>query len=410
MSAGVLDGSALAARRMPDLANRARAVLHARGRPPRLVLLAFADENGHVPHVERKLRAFAAAGVSAELLRLPHDATTRNATDRLQRELDAHAADAVFAQFPFPPGIDDDAIARAIPPVLDVDIMTPELTAAYLDGASALPPVTVTAGLLLLDAYNVDVDGRNGVIVAEPSPFAAMFRAAFARRGAHMPPLVAPHAPDLAQRVTAADLVIAAAAVPGLLRTDMLAPGTVAIDVGYFNEGGRGDINTAGGIDHLAAIAPVPGGIGPMTVSALLERVILFAEQVRPIVLRNGGRSPNLMQILSGIPNADGAIVNRRKLTDYLLARSHPVGRGKARFFERLGFSSDDPEALEAALRGLATQPEQVVREDTGFGTKYIADGQLRGPVATAPVRTIWILETGAAIPRFVTAYPRRKP
>jgi hypothetical protein len=110
----------------------------------------------------------------------------------------------------------------------------------------------------------------------------------------------------------------------------------------------------------------------------------------------------------SGIPNSERAVVDRRKLTDYLLARSHPVGRGKSRFFERLGFSNNDPEALEAALCSLAAGSDQVTQQDTGFGTKYIADGQLRGPAGTAQVRTIWIIDAGAEIPRFVTAYPRR--
>ena len=87
---------------------------------------------------------------------------------------------------------------------------------------------------------------------------------------------------------------------------------------------------------------------------------------------------------ITGIPNAERALIDRRKLSDYLLARSHPVGRGKARFFERLGFSADEPERLEAAMRTLLLNPASVSQEDTGFGTKYIADGQLRGAEGAA--------------------------
>src|SRR5690606_10559694 len=101
-----------------------------------------------------------------------------------------------------------------------------------------------------------------------------MFRAALARRGARMGPLVPPTAADLAERARAARLVVVAAARPGLVDSATLAPGTVAIDSGYYNPGGRGDIDTAGGTAHLAALAPVPGGLGPMTVSMLLERTI----------------------------------------------------------------------------------------------------------------------------------------
>jgi hypothetical protein len=110
------------------------------------------------------------------------------------------------------------------------------------------------------------------------------------------------------------------------------------------------------------------------------------------------------------VPNADRAQIERRKLTDYLLARAHPVGRGKARFFEKLGFSAGNPETLEAALRDLVLTPEGLLEQDTGFGTKYIVDGQLRGPDGAAPVRCIWIIDAGAETPRFVTAYPRREP
>ncbi len=73
-------------------------------------------------------------------------------------------------------------------------------------------------------------------------------------------------------------LVVVAAGRPGAVSAQAMAPGTVAIDLGYHNTGGRGDIDTTGGFDHLRAIAPVPGGIGPMTVSVLIERTIAAAE------------------------------------------------------------------------------------------------------------------------------------
>ena|SRR5919108_5210852 len=109
---------------------------------------------------------------------------------------------------------------------------------------------------------------------------------------------------------------------------------------------------------------------------------------------------------MPSLPNADRAVIDLRKLTDYLLARSHPVGRSKARFFESLGFAASRADVLEQALRELATRLEDLATEDTSFGTKYIADGVLQGPVAAARVRSIWIVERGTDFPRFVTAYP----
>jgi hypothetical protein len=108
------------------------------------------------------------------------------------------------------------------------------------------------------------------------------------------------------------------------------------------------------------------------------------------------------------LPNLDQAVVDPRKLTDYLLARSHPVGRSKASFFEKMGFSAEAPDVLSNALREHAKQPDGITVEETDFGTKYVVVGLLRGPAASGRVRSVWIVDRGADVPRFVTAYPGR--
>jgi methylenetetrahydrofolate dehydrogenase (NADP+)/methenyltetrahydrofolate cyclohydrolase len=278
MSPVVLDGVTLAERRAPLLAERAAAVRGRRGHAPAFVIVAFGDDRGHVPHVARKTRMCAAAGVAATPLVMRPDVPTGEAIGRMQDAVNHGRFDGVFVQFPFPGTIAGDAFAAALPVELDVDIMTPVRTARFMNGHAALPPVTVSACLLLLDAYGVSIVERRGIIVADESPFSLMFRRALSLRGARMQELVGPTAPDLIERVGAADVVVVAAAAAGLVHSAMLSPGTIVIDAGYFNPGGRGDIDVTGGIDHLAALAPVPGGIGPMTVSSLIERVILFAE------------------------------------------------------------------------------------------------------------------------------------
>jgi hypothetical protein len=110
---------------------------------------------------------------------------------------------------------------------------------------------------------------------------------------------------------------------------------------------------------------------------------------------------------VSTIPNFERAVIEAHKLTDYLLSQEHPLGRSKANFFQRLGFTRDQPNVLEAGLRRLLSTPNEVAMEDTGFGMKYIVDGTLAGPSGVAAVRTVWIVETGSDLPRFVTAYPR---
>ncbi len=275
----ILDGTALARARAPALAERAERVAGVLGRRPRLLLVAFADASGKAPFVGRKLRACAAAGVDVRPLILPPGTTTPMAEAALGALLAAQPVDAVFLEFPFPSGVEGTALTALVPECADVDIMTPGRIARYFADPTSPPPLTVSAGLELLDAYRVDIRGRTGVVVGEDDSFTQMFREALARGGARMRPLLSPRAPDLQRLIQGAELIVPAASVPGLLRSTGLAPGAVVIDVGYFNSGGRGDVNTADGIAHLAAIAPVPDGIGPMTVSLLVERVIAFAEQ-----------------------------------------------------------------------------------------------------------------------------------
>ncbi len=278
----ILDGRWLAAQRAPVLAARARAVTRARGVTPRLCLLAFEDAGGSAPHVAGKLRACAEVGIDVTPLILSVSSDTDEACRRLNETLSHQEIDGLFVQFPFPAHIDEHALTRAIPEAADVDVMSPGRIRTYGSNADAAPPVTVAAALALLDAFEVEVRGRRGVVVGVDIPFHDMFCEALIRRGAHMAPLCDPAHTDLEARLAEADLVVVSAAQPHLVSSRWLAPGSVVIDAGYFNAGGRGDVDVSAGVSHLAALAPVPGGIGPMTVSMLLEAVIGSAEAPPP--------------------------------------------------------------------------------------------------------------------------------
>lgn len=225
-----------------------------------------------------KQRAGVAAGVEIALEVVPGGASLDDALCRCASLAEDPRLDGLFVQFPYPDVSWAAAFEAAIPERLDVDVMSPDRVRRFASNPAALPPVTVSAALELVDAFGVTIKGLGGVVVAEASDFARMFRRAFMRRGAMIPPLLSPHKAAADPWLAIASLVIVAVGRPGFLHASQLAPDAVAIDVGYFNVGGHGDINLAGGALHLGALAPVPGGIGPMTVSCLLERTIRFAE------------------------------------------------------------------------------------------------------------------------------------
>lgn len=277
----ILDGRLLAERRLPALRDRASRVRESRGTPPRLLLVAFAGADGRAPWVSRKVRAGAEAKVDVQPLVLPADTETHGAAGALERAVADSRPDSVLLQVPFPPDIDLDVLIAAVPPEADVDLMRPERFRAFLAGRLDHPPATVAAVLSLLEDGRVDVRGRAGVVIGEATPFTAMLREALARRGARVV-IMPPGSGELQERLAHATLVVTSVNRVGAVRSTDLAPGAVVVDGGYFNPGGLGDLDLSDGVDHLEALAPVPGGVGPMTVSALLEGVIAAAEGRQP--------------------------------------------------------------------------------------------------------------------------------
>lgn len=111
------------------------------------------------------------------------------------------------------------------------------------------------------------------------------------------------------------------------------------------------------------------------------------------------------------LPGGEHAIIEPRKLRDYLLSTSHPVGRFKAAFFVGLGYDQQAWGVLSADLRALAVNGDASPMEESPFGRKFEVLGRLKGPSGReADILSVWIILEGEDFPRFVTAYPKAKP
>ena len=107
------------------------------------------------------------------------------------------------------------------------------------------------------------------------------------------------------------------------------------------------------------------------------------------------------------LPGVENAVVDPKKIRDYLLSTSHPLGRFKATFFLALGYTTSNWDLLARDLRTLAEQQEAVPSSENDYGQKYTVQGILKGPSGrTSEVVTVWIVLTGELAPRFVTAFP----
>jgi len=110
---------------------------------------------------------------------------------------------------------------------------------------------------------------------------------------------------------------------------------------------------------------------------------------------------------LARVPNAEKAIIDANKLHGYVLSSVHPIGRFKAAFFQKLGYSAEDWESFERQLRELLASTDAAVVEGSQYGQKFVVEGLLIDP-GGEPVQivTVWVILRGEDVPRFVTAYP----
>ncbi|MGH7207606.1 MAG: DUF6883 domain-containing protein [Nitrospiraceae bacterium] len=107
------------------------------------------------------------------------------------------------------------------------------------------------------------------------------------------------------------------------------------------------------------------------------------------------------------LPHADDLLVDREKVTQYLLSPTHPDGSAKAKFFSRFGFRLEEWQGLVEALRKQGASYPVVKTVESSYGTRYAVDGPLESPDRRNPmVRTVWLLERGSTTPRLITAYP----
>ncbi len=107
------------------------------------------------------------------------------------------------------------------------------------------------------------------------------------------------------------------------------------------------------------------------------------------------------------LPNCEQAEVTDRKLTVYLLDASHPQNKGKADFYELVGYTKQNADALKIALLELVTLADVTKVIETGFGSRYVVEGRLPCPNGKSyPLRTVWFISNGETIPKLVTAYP----
>ena len=276
MAALLLDGRALASRVEAQLAELIQAGVAQAGRPPGLAVLRVGDDPASGVYVANKEKACGRIGALSFGAHLPADTPQAQLEAELRRLNGDPAVDGILVQLPVPQGLDDRALLLALDPNKDADGLHP-LNLGRLVRGEAGPRSCTPAGVMaLLKTAEIPLSGARAVVVGRSilvgQPMALMLQQADATvTVAHS------RTKDLVALTRQAELLVVAAGRPGLIGAEHVSPGTVVVDVGIHRrpEGGLcGDVRFAE-VEPLAqAITPVPGGVGPMTVTMLLLNTV----------------------------------------------------------------------------------------------------------------------------------------
>ena len=284
MSATILDGKAAAAAIKEELKGRVAALV-AKGITPGLGTVLVGDDPGSHAYVRGKHRDCAQVGIASIRRDLPADATQADVLQAIN-ELNADpACTGYIVQLPLPKGLDAEAALEAIDPAKDADGLHPINLGRLVLGVEAPLPCTPRGIADLLRRHDVPMNGAHAVIVGRGVTAGRPLSLLLTRRSENCTVTVChTGTKDLASHTREADILVAAAGVIGLITADMVKPGAAIVDVSSnrTDSGPVGD-TTAEVRDVAGFIAPMPGGVGPMTRAMLLANVVEAAERAAGI-------------------------------------------------------------------------------------------------------------------------------
>jgi methylenetetrahydrofolate dehydrogenase (NADP+) / methenyltetrahydrofolate cyclohydrolase len=280
MTARILDGKAVALAIREDLALRV-AELARRGITPGLGTVLVGDDPGSRAYVRGKHRDSAQVGIASIGRELPADGT-QDEVEATVDELNADPACTGFlVQLPLPAGLDAQRVLHRIDPDKDADGLHPLNLGKLVLGEPGPVPGTPEGIIELLRSYDIPLAGADVTVIGRGITVGRTLGLMLTRRSENATvTLCHTGTKDLAAHTRGADIVISAAGRPGLLTAEMIKPGAVVVDVGIT----RTDAGLVGDVDPGVAevagwLAPVPGGVGPMTRAMLLAKVVTFAEE-----------------------------------------------------------------------------------------------------------------------------------
>ena len=280
MTAQLIDGNALSRQLRSEVAQRA-AALTARGHQPGLAVILVGEDPASAVYVRNKIKACEDSGVRSIFEKYDADLTEAALLDRIAALNADPAVHGILVQMPLPKHIDPHKVIEAIATAKDVDGYSVLSAGELMAGLDGFRPCTPYGSMKLIESTGQSIKGKHAVVIGRSNtvgkPMALLLLQANAT-------VTVTHSgtPDLGYHTRQADIVVAAVGRANTLTADMVKPGAVVIDVGINRRAdGKlcGDVDFDGVKEVAGWITPVPGGVGPMTITMLLVNTIEAAER-----------------------------------------------------------------------------------------------------------------------------------
>ncbi len=286
----VLDGKRCSDALKADIAKAAAAVKAERGRAPHLAAVLVGNDGASRTYVEAKVKACESVGFRSSLIRLPETIAEDELLHRIHGMNADKDLDGFIVQLPLPSHIDPDRVTMAIDPRKDVDGFHPVNIGNMVLGLPGFLPATPSGICELLKYYSVETAGKHCVVVGRSNIVGTPISVLLSRNaypGNCTVTLAHSRTKDLASITRQADILVVAIGKPEFITADMVKPGAVVVDVGIHRipdaskKSGFhlvGDVREADVAPICSALSPVPGGVGPMTITSLLLNTLKAAK------------------------------------------------------------------------------------------------------------------------------------
>ena len=272
----IIDGKTLAQNLRKKIANQVKQY----SRPPGLAVILVGDDEASQLYVRNKTRACVEVGFYSDQIHKSSNITEEELLSEVNRLNENQNIDGILVQLPLPSHIDSNKIIEAIIPEKDVDGFSSENVGKLSQNKSFISPCTPKGVMKMLDSIKCDLRGKDCVIIGASNIVGRPMAMELLNAGATVQ-VCHKGTKDITQKTKSADVIIAAAGVANLVKSDWIKEGVILIDVGINRQGDgsmTGDVDFEDVKGIASAITPVPGGVGPMTIAVLLENTLIAYE------------------------------------------------------------------------------------------------------------------------------------